>query len=176
MQTLISFPCFIRGVEQENPPLAPQHFEQANTILHRLRERKIPFVLCQHKHFNLRLSLLSKQQIFSEAQRDGGNTCGSFNLTLISKGTVRSAWPPCFCQSARACISQEEGKGERGSGASADKQPPGPAVTFLLQSLLRLLDVADFLELCCARTEAHSETVTARLLPVVAQETLLNTV
>lgn len=113
MQALISCACFIRVVDQETPPPPPQHFEEANTILHRWRERKIPFVLCQHKHFNLRLSLLSKQQIFSEAQRDRGNTCGSFNLTLISRGTARSAWPPCFCQSARACISQEERRGVR---------------------------------------------------------------
>lgn len=59
--------CFIRGVDQDTI-FFPWHFEQANTILHRLREGKIPFVLCQHKHFNLRLSLLSKQQISSEAQ------------------------------------------------------------------------------------------------------------
>lgn len=94
MQALISCACFIRGVDQET--FFPWHFEQANTILHRLREGKIPFVLCQHKHFNLRLSLLSKQQISSEARRDTGNTCGSFNLSLISRGTPHSAWPPCF--------------------------------------------------------------------------------
>lgn len=66
MQALISCACFIRGVDQET--FFPWHFEQANTILHRLW--KIPFVLCQHKHINLRLSLLSKQQISSEARRE----------------------------------------------------------------------------------------------------------
>lgn len=116
MQALISCACFISGVDQETFFL--WHFEQANTILHRLHEKKIPFVLCQHEHFNLRLSLLSKQQISSEAQRDTGNTCGSFNLSLISRGTPHSAWPLCFYQSARACISQ---KREQSAGVSAYK-------------------------------------------------------
>lgn len=101
MQTLISHAHFIRGVDQET--FFPWHFEGANTILHRLRERKIPFVLCQHKHFNLRLSLLSKQQISSEARRDTGNACGSFKFPrppLISKSTPHSAWPSMFYQSA----------------------------------------------------------------------------
>lgn len=94
MHALISCACFIRGVDQET--FFPWHFEQANTILHRLREGKIPFVLCQHKQFNLRLSLLSKQPISSEARRDTGNACGSFNRSLISRGTPHSAWPLCF--------------------------------------------------------------------------------
>lgn len=116
MQALISCACFISGVDQKTFFL--WHLEQANTILHRLRERKIPFVLCQHKHFNLRLSLLSKQHISSEAQRDTGNACGSFNLSLISRGTPHSAWPLCFYQSARACISQ---KREQSASVSAYK-------------------------------------------------------
>lgn len=116
MQALISCACFISGVDQETFFL--WHFEQANTILHRLRERKIPFVLCQHKHFNLRLSLLSKQQISSEAQRDTGNACGSFSLSLITRGTHHSAWPLCFYQSAGACISQKRGES---AGVSAYK-------------------------------------------------------
>lgn len=40
MQALISCACFIRGVDQET--FFPWHFEQANTILHRLRETKNP--------------------------------------------------------------------------------------------------------------------------------------
>lgn len=106
VQALISCTCFIRGVNRET--FFPRHFEQANTILHRLCERKILFVLCQHKHFNLRLSLLSKQQISSEAQRDTGNECGSFSLSLISRGIPYSTWPPYFHQSVGACVSQKE--------------------------------------------------------------------
>lgn len=71
VQALISCTCFIRSVNRET--FFPRHFEQANTILHRLCERKILFVLCQHKHFNLKLSLLSKQQISSEAQGETEN-------------------------------------------------------------------------------------------------------
>lgn len=105
VQALISWTCFIRGVNRET------FFSDTlskPTQSCSLCERKIPFVLCQHKHFNLRLPLLSKQQISSEAQRDTGNECGSFSLSLISRGIPYSTWPPCFQQSVRACVSQTE--------------------------------------------------------------------
>lgn len=94
VQALISCTCFIRGVNRET--FFPRHIEHANTVLLSLCKRKIPFVLCQHKHFNLRLSLLSKQQISSEAQRETQEMTGSFNLSLISRGIPYSTWPPCF--------------------------------------------------------------------------------
>lgn len=110
MQALISCACFIRGVDQET--FFPWHFEQANTILHRLRKGKIPFVLCQHKHFNLRLSLLSKQQISSEARRDTRNACGSFNLSLISRGSHTSFRMASMFLSVSGGMHKSKGEGK----------------------------------------------------------------